>query len=366
LPLLDALTELAGMHTVLEEHQESLDVADRAVALAAELGVEPPARVIGFRGSSRFFVGDAGGLDDLDEAYERLVASGASRFATVVRFNRARARWHVEGPRSLDEFVGARDFALGRGQELSARFALGAIAFTLTDQGRYQDTVELVRQHLPEADAIGDRYTAQTLRTWLATVPALQGDTASAEHELGIVLADASGERRNHAVLIAALIAQLREERARARELLDELLDYPPVAKHPPSIGNLPLIARTAVAIGDARRIEELVDSVYPGFGFTYLDTVATAARAVLAEADGDHARAAELAGSVLDPLEAARAYPERAHALLVLGRSRLALGDRSGLDDVRGARDVFADLGLRPALAEADAVLGGAVAREA
>ncbi len=60
------------------------------------------------------------------------------------------------------------------------------------------------------------------------------------------------------------------------------------------------------------------------------------------------------------------RALPERGHALLLLGQAKIALGDPSGLDAVRSARDVFAELGMRPALAEAEALLEGEVAAEA
>ena len=105
---------------------------------------------------------------------------------------------------------------------------------------------------------------------------------------------------------------------------------------------------------------------MYPGFGFPYLDTLADAARAVLAHADGDHERAVELASSVVEPLAEALAFPERGHALLLLGQAKIALGDPSGLDAVRSARDVFAELGMRPALAEAEALLEGEVAAEA
>ena len=76
--------------------------------------------------------------------------------------------------------------------------------------------------------------------------------------------------------------------------------------------------------------------------------------------------RAAELASSVVEPLAEAMAFPERGHALLLLGQAKLALGDPSGLDAVRSARDVFAELGMRPALAEAEALLEGEVAAEA
>lgn len=126
------------------------------------------------------------------------------------------------------------------------------------------------------------------------------------------------------------------------------------------------MIARTAAAVDETRRAAELVDDVYPGVGFHYVDTLATSARAVLAHADGDHQLAVELSSSVVEPLAEALAFPERGHALLLLGQAKIALGDRSGLDAVRSARDVFAELGMQPALAEAEALLEGEVVAEA
>lgn len=341
-------------------------LCDRTFALADELGVERPARLLGFHGLQRFFLGDTGGLEDMHEAYESLVVAGASRFATVARFNHVRALWHLQGPRTLDEFVATREFALSRGQELSAHYGLGALAHALTDQGRYVEAVALVERHLPEVVAIGDVFMAQALQTWLAAAYAAQGELEAADRELRRVLETASEERLGHALTFASPVALLRGERARATDLFVELLGTPLVHAHPPSIGRLPLIARTAAGIGETRRAAEYVDGVYPGFGFTYIDTMASAARAVLAHADGDHQRAVELANSVVEPLADALAFPERGHALLLVGKAKIALGDPSGLEDVRAARDVFAELGMRPALAEAEALLEGEVAAEA
>ena len=360
------MSELVGTLTVRERWEDARTLADRAFALADELGVERPARLLGFRGVQRFFLGDPGGLDDMDEAYERLLASGASRYATVVRFNRVRALWHLEGPKTLDEFEAARTFALSRSQELSARFALGAIAFSQRDQGLYEEAIVFVERHLPEIDAVGDVFMGQSLRSWLAGVYAAQGELEAADGELRRVLEGAVGERRGHALTFAAPVALMRGERARAAELFTELLGTHNVHAHPPSIGNLPLIARTAAGLGEPHHAAEYIAGVYPGFGFRYIDTLATAARAVLAHADGDHERAVDLASSVVEPLAEALAFPERGHALLLLGQGKLAIGDPSGLEAVRGARDVFAELGMRPALAEAEALLEGEVAAEA
>ena len=50
---------------------------------------------------------------------------------------------------------------------------------------------------------------------------------------------------------------------------------------------------------------------------------------------------------------------PERAYALLGNGRCRAALGDPEAETPLREARELFASMGYRPALAETEALLG-------
>ena len=165
------------------------------------------------------------------------------------------------------------------------RFSLGAIAYCLVDQGTYVEVVRLVERHLPEVEAAGDSFIAESLRSWLAAAYAAQGDPEAAELELRAVLETATSghERRGHALVFASHVARMRGKPARAAELLVEHFETRNVTKHPPSIGNMPLLARTAAAVGETQRTAEFVTQIYPGFGFKYIDTLADAARAVLA-----------------------------------------------------------------------------------
>ena len=58
-------------------------LAERAVELAAELGLPVPARALGFRGCARFALGRMAGLEDMGRALE--VATARKRSAIVVR-----------------------------------------------------------------------------------------------------------------------------------------------------------------------------------------------------------------------------------------------------------------------------------------
>jgi hypothetical protein len=83
-----------------------------------------------------------------------------------------------------------------------------------------------------------------------------------------------------------------------------------------------------------------------------------TACRAQLAEAAGSQAEAAALYA------ESARSWhefgdvPERAYALLGHGRCLVALGKPEAEEPLREARELFASMGYKPALAETDELL--------
>jgi class 3 adenylate cyclase/tetratricopeptide (TPR) repeat protein len=362
--LVDALTELTGFRAVQEAHEEAVSVADRAMALVHELGIEPPARLLGFRGSARFYLGYEDGLREMEDAFERLVAEGASRAAGVVRFNRARCLAYVEGPRALSDFEQALEFAESRGQEPLVRFALQAIGLCLVGAGRYAEAIELADRRLPEIDAAGDGLAGDSMRIWTASARAARGDHSGAVAEIEGFLDRTGYEARAFALMIAASLAGITGDRSRTSGALHELTALPEASRTLPTLFYLPALARAAVAAGEEDLVAVFLDEIRSPFAFATAST--TAARAVLLHARGEHERASELAASVVDPLGACQAFPERGEALLLLGRARLALGDPGGFDALRDARDAFAGLGMPIALAEATALLEGSAAAEA
>ena len=59
-----------------DRHAEAIAFAERAIELAATLGLPAPARALGLRGGARFALGDAGGLDDTRRALEAALGQG--------------------------------------------------------------------------------------------------------------------------------------------------------------------------------------------------------------------------------------------------------------------------------------------------
>jgi hypothetical protein len=87
------------------------------------------------------------------------------------------------------------------------------------------------------------------------------------------------------------------------------------------------------------------------------------AARAQLAEAAGDEAEAAALYAKAAERWRKFGNMPERAYALLGQGRCLAILGKPEAEEPLSAARELFASMGYKPALAETDVLLGPAEA---
>jgi hypothetical protein len=85
---------------------------------------------------------------------------------------------------------------------------------------------------------------------------------------------------------------------------------------------------------------------------------VLATSRAQLAEAAGEHADAARLYHEAAERWHQFGNVPERAYALLGQGRCLSALNDPAVEAPLREARELFASMGYKPALAETEAHL--------
>jgi hypothetical protein len=87
-------------------------------------------------------------------------------------------------------------------------------------------------------------------------------------------------------------------------------------------------------------------------------DHASCAARAQLAEAAGDVAHAAALYAEAAGRWREFGDVPERAYALLGHGRCLLSVDRAAAKVPLATARELFASLGYKPALTEAEALL--------
>jgi hypothetical protein len=156
------------------------------------------------------------------------------------------------------------------------------------------------------------------------------------------------------AVAAAALVAEAPREACR---LLAELEELPGVRGSSYYARHLQGMIRTALAAGDATLARALVggiESRYP------LEAHALcAARAQLAEHDGDFAGAAALHAEAAERWQEFGNVREHAYALLGYGRCLRRLKNPQAEAPLRAARQLFEAMGYKPALAEVDTLLG-------
>jgi tetratricopeptide (TPR) repeat protein len=365
--LAQALADQAGQSLVSSEFRQAIAFADRAIALAEELVLPQPARALGLRGAARAKLGDAGGLQDMRGALDAATDQGLGREVAVLHTNLADALWPIEGPRAVLETLregGA--FAERRGIE---EFVLGLAAdtvSTLVDLGSYEEATALAGGLVPRLEAAEDVVDLLTVRSVQIRV-----HTRREEHAEAAPLADwAVDKAREFAepqflarVFPAAAALRLAVgETADALALLAELERIPNVRTESNYASNLPDAVRTALAAGDpdlAARLAEGVEPIYP----LYEHALATA-RALLLEHHGSHAEAAELFADAAERWEQFEMPWERAQAMLGQGRCLLALGrPTEASEPLRQTREIFAGLGAKPDLAEADRLLEQATA---
>jgi hypothetical protein len=115
-------------------------------------------------------------------------------------------------------------------------------------------------------------------------------------------------------------------------------------------------MVRTALAARDAGLAERLIEGVVPLRPFD--EHALAAARAALAEDARRMADAAKLYGAAAAGWSDFGNTAEWAYALLGQGRCLHALGRAEAAQPLREARELFASMGYKPALAETEALL--------
>ena len=361
--LVAAYAELAAVRSVRAAYPEAITAAERALALAVELGLPEPAGALGRRGSARWHLGDREGLDDMRRALQLAVEQGQGREAAALHNNLTVASWFHDGPQAaLGAAEDGIEFCQRRG---ITEFALGIalmIPTFLADLGR-------VEQALSEGEELADRLQAarsiefvepRSLQLRLLAERGEQ-DRAPATDDL-VIAARQSDEPQMIALAFAAaarlLLAQGRPQRA--RQLLAELDQIQPVRGDPYYAFRLPELVRTTLALGDVALAHGLIDGVRAVTPVA--DHALTVCRAHLAEAAGDHRQAATVYSDAARRWREFENLPELGYALLGRGRCLVALGDANAELSLADARDLFQSMGYKRALAETQRLVADAV----
>jgi class 3 adenylate cyclase/tetratricopeptide (TPR) repeat protein len=364
--LVGALTEMARAEALQGRSKEGVPSADRALALARELGLDRSARALGYRGLARSDLGDPAGLEEMREALALATQAGQGREAAVLHNNLGVLLWEFEGPEaSLDVLREGIAFAQSRGLAEMVDASMTSMLVPLFDRGELDEALEVITgiaDRLESGTAVADLIEVRAAQARILT---LRGHAAEVAASLDWIESTCRGVGATQFVVAglgsSALARAGLGQDDRVAALLTELEATPGAREDLLYAVFFPAMVRTALAI-DGR---ELAQRLVAGFEHRspYFEHARVAANASLAEARGDPA-AADVYADAADRWERFGVVPERGFALLGRGRCLVGLARPTEAAPVlREAREIFVQLSAAPAIAETDALLREATA---
>jgi tetratricopeptide (TPR) repeat protein len=285
---------------------------------------------------------------------------GQGRTAAVLHNNLALGTWQYEGPRAaLAACREGIDFCERRG---IAEFALGIAAMSATFLAELGRSEQALAEAVPVAErleAAGDINFTEPRSVQLRMLAERGAHEQAPAADQLLATTRESGQPQDYALAFSAavqlLLAQGHEQRASA--LLVELEQVVGIRVDPYYAAALSALVRSAAALRQPEFATRLVDGVEPRTPL--FEHALSACRAQLAEAAGEHAEAAQHHAEAAERWHDFGNMPERAYALLGLGRCLAILGKPEAEEPLRTARELFASMGFTPAVAEIDGLLG-------
>ena len=360
--LVATLTEWLPLTITLGDYQKQLDVAERAMELSEQLGLPVDPRLLVSRGCARCDLGVAGGAEDFRQAMEMCRTSGLGEHMSWVFMGVANWIYIYEGfQASIAVCVEGLDIARRRGAvDLEAE--LRTVTVWASQAAGEWDRV------LDEAVAIerlvesywGASFNLSAVRIMRTLVLVERGRAPETAELVEWLEQEALDESTADAGLcIAAAVARMAlGDSGRALSLL--------VRSEAALRGQggywwaymLPHAMRITLIAGDLALVERLAVSLEPPLQ-PLAEHATVAARALVAEARGEfEAAAAGFADAATRWHDFAAVY-ETGHALFGRGRCLVALGrEQEAAQPLKQAREIFARLGAKPAMAEVDRLL--------
>ncbi len=350
------LTAIASGRIVLGDYTGGLDWIKRAVDIYGRCGLEVPLRLQGWQAQAECGLGDRGAGDRLLSVARAMREEGLGRDAMVAYSNYGISMYPIEGPRAYDSAQEGLDFLRGRGISEEGILAMNRCS-GLVSAGRWDEARRSMEESRPWLQQ-QDNQLAFCF-WWVNRAELL---TLTGEGREAVECAREADERaqqwddvirvHGRATLVTALACA--GDRRRAIELLAGIASVP----HPRGFQGyeelIPQLMRLALHCREAALAEQLIAGIEPDVPL--LEHVLVTGQTLLAEARGEHeAAAAGFADAAARWHEFGVPY-EEGHALLGQGRCLAALGRApEAAAPLAAAREIFARLGAKPALAEAD-----------
>lgn len=364
-----AYTRMAGHLYVAGVNRDAVPWADKALALADDLGVEDEAVLaLQYRGAARSQLGDEGGLEDLREALRRGLELGLGDEVATTYNNLAYELWFWRGAaEALPVWEDMSAFCHVRGFAMPEAWAESGKLESLFDLGRWDEVLELATELCEWGRTHGYERVIMIASIHLAWVHLRRGEVDEAAVAADDVLPRAReigyGEFLAPACMIAAEVALARDDPAGARSFVREYRDATSDNVEVRRMF-LPVAARILVRAGAVDDAEQLLE----GFGEPGSRRVRLSlrsSRAVVTEARGDHDASAAEYRELADLWGGYGFGLEEGRSRLGLGRCLTALGrDDEARPELERARALLGALGARPLLEEAEALLARSAAR--
>ncbi len=344
------------------EPGDVIEAADGALEICARLGLPDPAMALSCRGGARLQQGDIDGFEDWRRAVEAAREQGLGVERTTIEMNSADFTFVARGAQArVDVLEQGVEFARLHGLESYVLSCREAFVGAWMGSGEWDRALGEAEELIREFDEHEELWDAVVVRALWAVLESLRGASADALPFVPWMLEKGReseiGWTRAYAVWAAAVVYLSLGRDREGLELLAEAHSSPQSAAVDPD--DLPQTARLALAAGDAELARRLVAGIEAHLPATLLplqEHVMVTVRALLAEADGGlEAAAAGFADAARRWHDFGVPY-EEGHALLGRGRCLVALGRApEAAAPLAAAREIFARLGAKPALAETE-----------
>jgi class 3 adenylate cyclase/tetratricopeptide (TPR) repeat protein len=365
--LVSVITELAAAEVLQGRIEAGLAYAEQALSHAKQLGIEPPARALGFRGMARVNLGDRRGLDDFREAITLATHAGRGREVAVLHNNLGTALWQTEGPAaSLELLRTGIAFAQARGLTEVTETLMASTLDALVATGEHEQALALTEDLARRNENSPNVLDLTAARSVQALILTLRGQAIRVADTLDW-LETTTREIGNLDFTVVNLTAAALARAAlgahdHATALLTEIETKPGSRENPYYAPYLPAMVRTALTLDNRELAQQLAAGIEPRSPF-HQHALATV-NAALAEASADQQTAVEGYAEAVQRGQSLGAVPEQAFALLGQGRSLTALRRTVEARPIlQQAREVFQTLQATPALAETDQLLQQATA---
>jgi class 3 adenylate cyclase/tetratricopeptide (TPR) repeat protein len=358
--LADAYSARAEEEMLAGWPRECLVWADRSISLLGGVGASVEVRVVAYqlRGISRCELGDAGGLEDLGEALQIAFHLGLAMEAAQSRTYLGEATWQLEGPaKGLAFYEQACEQCFQRGLTSQGMASRAESVWMLYDLGEWDRLLEDAGEVIGWAREHGGGYSQAIASPYRARVLLQRGRAEELGAEEVEEFLRAARQYKDLQALAPALAtgAMAAGDPVRAAELVEEFYAATRGRSGVYREAHLPDLVQTCVDIERLDLADRLLEGV-EGIAPRQRNCVVSA-RALLAEARGEHEDALVLSTQAGEawtafgcPFEAARAELVAARALRSLDRGSES-EDRMG-----GARPTFDRLGAAPWSARARA----------